>query len=974
MSKLRLDIASWSNLERLLDEALDRPAAARAAWLDSLDSQFDALKPQLRALLARAAEVETSDFLATLPNVELDTAGAATDGGRIVGPYRLVREIGRGGMGSVWLAERVDGLIDRPVALKLPHVIAHFSGLADRMARERTILAALNHPHIARLYDAGLSDDGQPYLALEYVEGRPIDAYCKTIDLRARLQLFLQVANAVAYAHGKLIIHRDLKPANILVTSEGYVRLLDFGIAKLLDEGTAHDSALTEFGPRALTPDYAAPEQILGEPLTVAADVYALGLLLYELLTGRLPYPRKSRTELEHAILNLEPARPSDVAPTLPSPARGGGLGGGVLRGDLDTIALKALKKRPEERYATANALAEDIERHLSGRPVLARPDSASYRLLKFVGRHKVAVASAAAVLVAILAGAAVSIWQARVAIAEKKHAQEVERFVVSIFQEADPYRQAGRALTAAELLRHAQSDIGERFANRTALRVSLLGLVGTGLMNLDELPAAESSVQQAVADATLVYGQEHVETLRARVLLAEVHAAQRNNAALREELPQLLPAARKVVADEPELLVRVLKAQTDLAIEEGRYKECEAPVREAFELALRTLGPRHPTTVGASTILAEAVMFAGASPEVFMAEAQRGLDFALAAYDGRENSPRVIQMRDVHLRALEQVGRTDEAIAEGDRIIASASEAFGPTSMAVGYAMMNTTRQRMRVGDVATAVAQSGQALEILGARIDMGSREYGYAQASHALALMAARRFEQALPELESVLLSSEKRFGSDSWDSLTMRYQRALALANLGRADEARSAMMIPPDPQQENYDEVWVNRMQGAVALLTGDYDAAIAKLSAAKQSVAGPKATSREATILTYLGLAQLERGKHADALATLSRAQQLNETLKIRMNPTYADVLSGLGRAHIGLQSPAAALAPLERADAFWREFDAENVAGGAAAYWLSRSYALTGRKADAEAALSRARALLVHSPLARDTRLLTLR
>ena len=394
MSKLRLDIASWSDLERLLDEALDRPAAARAAWLDSLDSQFEALKPQLRALLARAAEVETSDFLATLPSVALEATPATDESGRTIGAYRLVRELGRGGMGSVWLAERVDGLIDRPVALKLPHVIAH-SGLAERMARERAILAALNHPHIARLYDAGLGDDGQPYLALEYVEGRPLDVHCRSgdngqpLDLRARLRLFLQVVNAVAYAHGKLIIHRDLKPANILVTAEGEVRLLDFGIAKLLEDGVAHDSALTELGPRALTPDYASPEQIRGEPLTVAADVYALGVLLYELLTDRLPYPRKSRSELEHAILNIEPSPP--------------------LRGDVDTIALKALKKRPEERYATANALAEDVARYLDGRPVLARPDSASYRLMKFVGRHKVGVASAAAALIAVLAGAAVS-------------------------------------------------------------------------------------------------------------------------------------------------------------------------------------------------------------------------------------------------------------------------------------------------------------------------------------------------------------------------------------------------------------------------------------------------------------------------------------------------------------------------------------------------------------------------------------
>jgi serine/threonine-protein kinase len=961
VSKLRLDPASWSDLERLLDEALDRPAAARAAWLDSLDSQFEALKPQLRVLLARAAEVETSDFLATLPSVELDVAAATAADGRIVGAYRLVRELGRGGMGSVWLAERVDGLIDRPVALKLPHVIAHFSGLAERMARERTILAALNHPHIARLYDAGLTDDGQPYLAIEYVEGRPLDVYCKSLDLRGRLRLFLQVANAVAYAHGKLIIHRDLKPANILVTPDGYVRLLDFGIAKLLDDDGARDSALTEFGPRALTPDYASPEQIRGEPLTVAADVYSLGVLLYELLTERLPYPRKSRAELEHAILNLEPQRPSDVA-------------GRALRGDLDTIALKALKKQPEERYATANALADDVLRHLQGRPVLARPDSTRYRLMKFVGRHKVGVASAAAALIAILAGAGVSIWQARVAIAEKEHAQEVERFVVSIFQEADPYRQAGRPLTAAELLRHAQSDISERFADRGALRISLLGLVGTGLMNLDELPAAESSVQQAVSDAVLLYGREHIETLRARVLLAEVHAAQRNNATLREELPTLEPVAREFVAQEPELLVRMLKAKTDLAIEEARFSDGEAPVREAFELALRTLGPKHPTTVGASTLLAEAVMFGRAPPDAVMKEAQRGLDFALAAYDGRADSPRVIQMRDVHIRALDRIGRYDDAIAEGDRIIASAGEAFGPTSLAVAYAMMNTTRIRMRVGDVAMAVTQSGQALEILGSRIDKTSREYVYARSSHALALIAARRFDEALPELDAIALMADKIFGSDSWDAATMRYQRALVLANLGRADEARSAISIPPDPSKDLYDAAWTNRMQGSVAMLTGDYDTAVTKLLAAKQLLAGPKAATREPPILTFLGLAQLERGEPEAALATLTRAQQASEQLGFRMHPAYADTLTGLGRAHIELRSPAAALAPLERADAFWREFDADNVGGGATAYWLARAYAQSGRKADADAAQARARALLVHSPLASDARLLASR
>jgi tetratricopeptide (TPR) repeat protein len=283
----------------------------------------------------------------------------------------------------------------------------------------------------------------------------------------------------------------------------------------------------------------------------------------------------------------------------------------------------------------------------------------------------------------------------------------------------------------------------------------------------------------------------------------------------------------------------------------------------------------------------------------------------------------------------------------------------------------MNTTRIRMRVGDVATAVAHSGQALEILGSRIDKSSREYAYAQSSYALALMAARRFGEALPELDNTLQLAEKIFGADSWDASTMRYQRAFALASLGRADEARAAISIAPDPSKGHYDEHWVIRMQGTVAHLTGDYDTAVTKLLAAKQLLSGPKAILREPPLLTSLGWAQLERGEHDAALATLRRAQEAIDKLGFRMNPAYADVLSGLGRAHIELHSPTAALAPLERADAFWREFDAENVAGGAPAYWLSRAYAQTGRKADAEAALARARALLVHSPLASDARLL---
>ena len=408
--------AEWATLRRLLDDALERPAAERDTWVERLDVQFDAFKPRLRALLAHAARGTGALPLDTLPKVETAQflaerrrAADAPRQGATVGPYHLIRPLGEGGMGEVWLAERSDMLQRRQVALKLPRLLTGRAALAERMAREREILATLAHPNIARLYDAGLTANGRPYLALEYVEGERIDTYCqrKALEVPARLRLVLQVARAVAHAHANLVVHRDLKPANILVTETGEVRLLDFGIAKLLDAGRAQETELTQLAGRALTPDYAAPEQILGQPIGTAADVYALGVVLFELLTGTRPYQlkRDSRAALEEAIVLAQVQRPSSVVTEAKLRKR--------LRGDLDTIVLKALKRAPAERYGSVEALADDIERHLDQRPVRAQPDSTGYRLRKFVARNRLAVGAGSAVTLALVVGAGVATWQA---------------------------------------------------------------------------------------------------------------------------------------------------------------------------------------------------------------------------------------------------------------------------------------------------------------------------------------------------------------------------------------------------------------------------------------------------------------------------------------------------------------------------------------------------------------------------------
>ena len=428
---MQIDPEQWSDLSRLLDEALDVPISRLDHWLDSLPARDALHKSKLRELLKQRAAAETGDFLITLPKVSDRPIGrpravAGIVPGTVIGPYIVEEEIGRGGMGAVWRARRRDGVIKRPLALKLPHAGPHSQELIERFTRERDILGELSHPNIARLDDAGITNTGQPYLALEYVPGVPLTDYCdeRRLDIPARLRLYLQVLRAVQHAHGHLVIHRDLKASNVIVTPQGQAMLLDFGIAKLIPDD---DHGGTQIGV-ALTPEYASPEQIAGRPVSTASDIYSLGVLLFELLTGERPYrlSRTSRGELEEAILHSEPQRPSTAAQSAAAAiARGTAVKGlrHILRGDLDTIVLKALKKSPAERYATADALSRDIEHYLRGRPVTARADGSWYRFRKLVGRHKLPVAAAAAAALALIATATVALLEARIAGAERDRA-----------------------------------------------------------------------------------------------------------------------------------------------------------------------------------------------------------------------------------------------------------------------------------------------------------------------------------------------------------------------------------------------------------------------------------------------------------------------------------------------------------------------------------------------------------------------
>jgi len=496
---MKLDATTLRRLSPLLDEALDLEGAARESWFASLSGEAALLAPTLRALLARQSAVETNDFLArgpefTAPGGETHASDFAAGGA--IGPYRLLRVIGHGGMGEVWLAERADGQLKRNVALKLPMLSLRRNVLVQRFERERDILGALVHPNIARLYDAGLADDGQPYMALEYVEGQPITqaADAQALDAKARVRLLRQVMDAVQYAHANLVIHRDLKPGNVLVTADGKAMLLDFGIAKLVEDeaGAAAESELTRLGGRALTLHYAAPEQVSGAPISTATDIWALGVLLYELLTGLKPFSGDGRGKLEQNVLTGQPARPSQRK------------AGAIIRlskslaSDLDTIVLKALKKNPAERYATVNALADDLDRWLQGEAVLAQPDSRWYRTKKFVGRHRLAVGTATTAMLVVIGIATVAVIQGIKAREEAMRALAARNFLVHMFEQVDPDQRKGKEITGKELLAQGYKTVMTTLNAQPELQTYLLFSITEAQANIGDIQSAEKSVGTA--------------------------------------------------------------------------------------------------------------------------------------------------------------------------------------------------------------------------------------------------------------------------------------------------------------------------------------------------------------------------------------------------------------------------------------------------------------------------------------------
>ena len=601
MTRVSADLLS--KLHVLLDQALDLAPEDRQVWLESVRLTDPAHAAELERLLALEAGLDARRFLTPRTGGPPARSGASLAGMRL-GAWTLERPLGHGGMGTVWLARRSDGRFEGEAAIKLLNLALLDPVGAERFRREGTLLARVGHPHIARLLDAGVTDGGEPYLVLERVEGERIDQYCdaRLLPPAKRIALMLDVLDAVGHAHANLIVHRDLKPSNILVTPDGSVKLLDFGIAKLVDQGAeAHDLTLTETGARALTPEYAAPEQISGGPVTTGTDVYALGVLLYLLLAGKHPTGSGSRSTAEHlkGILDTEPARMStavthaELRATSPERLRR------LYAGDLDNIVGKALKKRPEERYATVGAMAEDLRRYLDHLPVKARPDSWRYRAAKFVRRNRGSVGLTALALLALLGGLAGTMTQAARATAQASRAdsaaldargerdfayrqlsrvEAVNDLNFFVLSDAAP---DGRPFTLSTLMAQAESIVDRDRISSDADRVDLLVALGRQYSLHEEGAKARQLLEQAYAlsrDAR----DRSVSAKAACALAAQVARAgelDRSDTLVRSGLAELPAADPRYALDRIYCLLHgseVARARDETALAVERVEEAE--------------------------------------------------------------------------------------------------------------------------------------------------------------------------------------------------------------------------------------------------------------------------------------------------------------------------------------------------------------------------------------------------------------
>lgn len=801
--------ARWLQVFEVVDRALTVSPEDRSACI------HDSCGADLSLAAAAAALLAGSDRLAFLEADALAFAAPLFAGpppvaetvpsGSQVGPYRILREIGQGGMGSVYLAERADQQYDKTVAIKL---LRRWSAGNERLVRrfreERQILAALDHPDIARLYDGGVTADGEPWFAMEYVEGVTIDRYCdeRGLPIEGRLELFCRVCAAVQHAHRNLVVHRDLKPGNIMVTAEGGVKLLDFGIAKLLGNDEADGSPpLTETGERLMTLLYASPEQVRGEPVSTASDVYSLGVLLYELLARRNPYGLTTREphRVARAILEQEPERPS-IAVLHHRDGEDSGDSGFErvlppaklarrLRGDLDTIVGMAMQKEASRRYGSAERLEADVRRHLAGLPVVARADTGLYRTRKFVRRHRVGVTIAAGMALLVIAFAVVTGVQSlriraqagRIAL-ERDRAEQVSRFLAGLFQTSDPYAGAGGDLTARDILDSGAARVERELAGQPEARALMLLEMGRAYFGLGVRARARRFAETSLAIRRRMSSDGQLEIARTLDFLGTVLLDEGELNGAEDAHREALSLRRSMLGERHREVARTLNALAGVLRASGRFRDADSVSREAVTIDEAQSG----------------------SSRLDLAESLKGLAHAVAARGGHAEAVGLFR----HALALERLERPAEHPASVATLLdlASALGEAGEMEAADSLFRQGLALERRALGDEHPEVAGNEARFAVLLQRRGDGEG----AEALYRRSLATARR---RLPAVH--LLTATTLLGLGELLRARGAADRAEPLVREGLA--MRRSVLPPGHPGIAEAEQA-----VGAVAMARGHY--------------------------------------------------------------------------------------------------------------------------------------------------------
>ncbi len=613
-------------MKELFQQALQMPAGERQAFIEAATAADESLRKEVHTLLS--SHDAATDFLNNPPRAAAaevtELHDRASRVGDHIGPYKVLRRIGRGGTGSVYLAVRDDDEFQRRVAIKLVRRGMATADILRRFRSERQILASIDHPYIAHLLDGGSTDDGVPYFVMEYIEGEPINVYCdrNRLSIEERLALFCQVCSAVQVAHQNLVVHRDIKPGNILVSAAGVPKLLDFGIAKLLNpelSAAVDDPTLLEL--RVMTPEYASPEQMRGGAITTASDVYSLGILLYELLAGRRPYQLDNlpMPDMELVVCTTHPSRPSDAVSqpdvarvsegSVPIDAATVAQARGeaperlrrALAGDLDNIVLMALRKEPNRRYSSVEHFADDIQRHLKGLPVTARADTLGYRVGKFVGRHRLGVAVGITAVLFGLALATTIVVQAGQVAAERDRAQRaaerataVSDFLQEIMASADPIEGMGRDVTVIESVEAAVPRIGSTFDNQPHLQAAVRHTIGTTFLRLGRLEEAEEQLRLALAIRREMNGAANLDVAATLNSLGEVLYDRGDLEGSEQLFRESLEMREALLGREHADVAWVLDNVANTAHDRGDLDQAESMYREVLQIRRLVLSPEH--------------------------------------------------------------------------------------------------------------------------------------------------------------------------------------------------------------------------------------------------------------------------------------------------------------------------------------------------------------------------------------------